>query len=786
MIVPHLPGFVSMFTFPTGYGYLAAALREAGHEVCGCNPNNDFTFPNPDEMVRLRVSRALSEYQPDLVCMGGLCTSYMFFRDTLRLLRDLAPHTPVVLGGGIVNHDAALVFQTLRPDFCVVGEAEDALVRLVETLEHRRPLADVPNIGYWQDGRACFTPVVHASRDINSLPFPDYSPFGADEMIERYSAAAPYFYRYTRVRPRLVTVVTARGCPFRCTFCIHGHGPHYRARTIDNCLEEIGLFYERTQFNVMLIVDELFAANKGRLKQFCERLIEARERRGWDFDWAFQTHARAALDGPTVKLAKKAGCFHFSYGFESASPSVLASMNKRSSPELVLNGIRAAAEAEVAFGGNLIFGDPAETLDTIRESLAFHDTHCRDAVIQFATVRPYPGSALFDRCLDTGLIADRLRYYETMDAMPLNMTSMSDEAWFGWCQTALASLWQYDWVKIAPATAIEPLTSLLPSAAHDSHMDHYWRVQGECPHCRHPLAFTEMVENFEQAAEETVWVLTGCARCNKRIKVTISADMARSVALGAWLDRLILPPDADDQPVTPDALAVEPLTADDRARFAAQWYQAEADPTRLAVVLRRARALKVPPPRRIDPRLLQQLEMEALATSISRSGIASLAIYGAGGNGRTLARALRRRGVGIELIADGNRALHGTTVEGVEVVPLARAVAGGTRAWAIGSSRSAGEILKIIRAQCHEQDPVVFSIVTRPLDWCRPSDWRDAEVLRDWRHLVRLRFLDALDGQRTWEALFLGVAFETVAFLGANRSVYRIGDAASLLSGVLE
>lgn len=787
MIVPNFPGFVSMFNFPAGFGYLAAALRRAGHEVYGCNPNNDTVLGDTPELIRAHVTRALAESTPHLVCIGGLCTDYPFLRNIIPMLRDLAPQARIVMGGGIINHDAHFIFSQLHPDFCLIGEAEETLCQLVADLERgASTLTDIPNLGYWKDNEPCFTQRDDACCDINSLAFPDYAPFGIDELIEHYSCAAPYFYRYTRLRPRLMTLVSARGCPFSCTFCVHGHGPRYRARSLDNTFEEIRQVYERTEFNILVIVDELFAVNKGRLRGFCERVIDARKRRGWDFDWAFQTHARAALDVETVKLAKEAGCFQFSYGFESASPRVLASMNKRTTPEDFLNGIRVADKARVAFGGNLIFGDPAETPETMAESLAFLNSYCQDIIVQFGRVRPYPGSALFDQCLSKGIIRNKVEFYELMDNMPLNMTAMPDEVWFDWAKRVLAPLTLSPFVKAVAASEVEPDLAVGDEAQPTRGQKGHWLIHAQCPHCGYGLVFREMVESFSRTVEEGASLLTMCAGCHKRLRVTISPELGCEGALRAWVGEILSRAEAKSHKPRISDIEVGPMSDDEKHALQSLWNEAEASPALLAAVIRSADALEVPQPDEIEEPLLQQFEMGALASQVAQSGIDEIAVYGAGVVGQVLVRALHRRGVRVSVLADGNPDLHGMVVEGIEVQPLARLVGNGNRRWAVGSRRSGAAIVALLRSAFEPHPVEVFSTVNRPAGWWVNSEWLESEALEEWRVRVRRLFSEALRTRRVWEAVFLGFAFRRVVLLGANRGVYRLQTRSSAHTTVVE
>lgn len=594
------PTFLSLTDFPTGFAYLAAALKSAGNEIYGLNLNNILGYQSAYEMISTEIRHKLREIEPELICLGGLCTDFTFLKDAMHIIRRLAPHIPIVCGGGIVTYDAEFIFKTLRPDFCIIGEGEEILVELVNTLKRSSYDYDrIANLGYWKDGRPVFTRQDFNYGDINLRKIPDYEPFGIDEMLDIFSIAARPLYRYTQQNPRPMSIVTARSCPFNCTFCVHQQGLPYRARTVDNIMQEIAVLYERYHFNILIILDELFAVNKQRLKEFCLSLLEARRTKKWDFDWLFQTHPSASLDVETLTLAKKAGCYFFSYGLESASPRVLKSMNKRSSVSKITEAIPIANEVGVGFGGNFIFGDVAETEETICETLDFFKRYCQDIHITLGSIQPYPGSQIFQHCLQCGIIRDKLEFYETIDEDVWNMTSMSDGVWFPWICLLIFFALSSPWVK---TTDVEWYEDELQTAEHPMvvySQKLICKIRVRCPYCGNITYYREIAKNFKggqgkdipcvgsksfllkikslfprkririvlrlflksplwyflhfrhrrmfKALKETMadkagegrFFVTGCPHCNKMIKVRLPVKDARS-KLGFMFKQLLL------------------------------------------------------------------------------------------------------------------------------------------------------------------------------------------------------------------------------------------------------
>jgi radical SAM superfamily enzyme YgiQ (UPF0313 family) len=520
------PTFLSNSDLPMGFPYLAAALKHAGHEVRGVNPNNAPGFASAIDMLKAKLAQAFDDYTPDLIGVGGLCTDYRFLTDAINLIRQRLPQVPIVCGGGIITNDAEFAFRTLKPDFCVVGEGEEILVQLTDALEGGQDWFDhIPNLGYWQNGKACFTPFNFDYGNLDERVFPDYEPFGLTEMLDTFSLATRQQYRYTRPDPRPMTIITARSCPFKCTFCVHQLGIKYRARSIENIISEIVQLYDRYHFNILLILDELFANNKRRFTDFCLALEHLRQKHNMDFDWQFQTHASAALGPEELNLAKRVGCTYFSYGIESASPRVLASMNKKTRPDQISGAIAIASQVGIGFGGNFIFGDPAETHETFFESMEFIFNHCMDIHTNFGIVCPYPGSKLFDYCREKSIIRDKQRFYESIDKYITNMTAMPDEFWSSWIVKFCGIINRLSFLEETTAFRFEN-ESLDPDNPMQGNGVFVWRIWAHCPHCHRDVQYRE---HFHLHLIETnkASFVTGCPSCHKRIRINVHADAGK-------------------------------------------------------------------------------------------------------------------------------------------------------------------------------------------------------------------------------------------------------------------
>lgn len=361
---------------------------------------------------------------------------------------------------------------------------------------------------------AKFTGTDYKYRSVDSLPFPDYEPFNIKEMLDEYSVATRHLYKYSRPDARPFNIVASRSCPFTCTFCVHNRrGIPYRARSIENVIEEIRVNYEKYHFNILIILDELFG-NKKRLIEFSNSVLEGVEKYGWDFDWIFQTHPNARFDLESLKLAKKAGCYLFSYGLESASPTVLKSMNKKMDISQVAGVIEMAEEAGVGFASNLIFGDIAETPDTIAESLAFWMKYGIRSDVFVGEVKPYPGSKLFDIATERGLIPDKKAYYENITNIKINMTTMSDEVYAALLKVAVFIDSQWFFIKNTNNTRYsrENTNGLYKTYTGRE----YYNIKTDCPYCGKEVNYRELMD------KPPFWLGTGCTNCHRKIKVEVA------------------------------------------------------------------------------------------------------------------------------------------------------------------------------------------------------------------------------------------------------------------------
>lgn len=416
LVMPDV-NFGGRYHIAPGIMYLSAYLKRQGFSVDTLNLNH---YP-PN-----KLSEVLAQKPYDLVATGGLFTYFAQFRHIIRTARRVSPRSRLILGGPIASADPEFALEALGPDFLVLGEGELPAAGLLRALSDGRTAEEVPGLAFRRAGRFFQTRPSETIPDLDSLPWPDYEGFEFDRFLDRSAFA----FDQSTVSPhpvRLVApIISGRGCSARCTFC-YRLMPSYRLRSIPEVIREIRHLKDRYAINEVLIWDDLFSSTPERLESFC------REVRPLGLVWGCQLRV-PVVNGPVLRLMKESGCTLISYGLESASPAVLRSMRKGIDVPRMEEALRLTKEAGLTIQGNFIFGDPAETPQTVEETLRFYRRHRQDFSnsIALGAIAPYPGTALYQDLKARGRMRNLQRFYETSfdeHGRAFNMTAMPD-AWF--------------------------------------------------------------------------------------------------------------------------------------------------------------------------------------------------------------------------------------------------------------------------------------------------------------------------------------------------------------------
>lgn len=404
------------YHLPVGIGYVSASLKRAGHDVVVLNPNHSV------ERFDVLVAREIEKHQPHVVFTGGMAFHLKQMQRVVALTRTLSPEAVIVLGGPLVTNQPQVAMTAVpEADFGVIGEGEHTTVELLAALETGNGFDKVKGIIYQAKGTQALrqTAPRPIEKNLDLLPWVDYEGLGLDVYASLHNPGECAPALVVDFETRVMPLITSRGCPYSCTFCCHEfEGRSYRARSLDDVFSEIKHNVERYAINALFIYDDLFCLQPERLKEFCARIAPLGLR------WECSLHA-GQVDAEILKLMKDSGCCCISVGVESMSPTILKSMNKQTTVEQLERVLSQIYDARIGVWANMIFGDPAETLGTVKETLEWFANNSQ-YIGRFAKMGYHPGSRIYDDAVKRGLIGDPVEYLLKEDC-ELNATTMTDE-----------------------------------------------------------------------------------------------------------------------------------------------------------------------------------------------------------------------------------------------------------------------------------------------------------------------------------------------------------------------
>lgn len=407
------------YNFPLGLAYISSTLKKANYSVDCLNLNH------LKGSVEELVTNALNKKKYDLVGSGGNAFLFSQLKTIVKTTHNHSSKPLFVMGGPIITSEPMLMFEALDTDFAVLGEGEETIKDLVNSIENKKPLLKVKGIIFKENGNSKMNEPREPIKDIEKIPYPDFDGIDFNLQLKNMHCNDNWNFQAFDF-PRTYPILASRGCPFNCSFC--WHDMRFRARSIKDVMKELRENVEKYNINNIMIYDDCFSANKDRLYEFCREIKKFSQELGRELKWHCQLIVNT-VDPEMLKTMREAGCEMISYGFESFSPTVLKSMRKPITPEKIDFAFKETLKARIGIQGNFIFGDIAETKQTAKETLDYWKKNAQ-AQISLGFVEPYPGSDIYKHCVKKGLIKDKIDFIENKmgsDAR-INMTdSMTDE-----------------------------------------------------------------------------------------------------------------------------------------------------------------------------------------------------------------------------------------------------------------------------------------------------------------------------------------------------------------------
>lgn len=360
--------------------YVAAALQYAGVE-CRVRdyPGKDLTWEHLKNDIR--------DFQPDGLILSITTPTLADDVKAAAIAKEIKPDIVTAAKGAHFNHlDRQALELYPQLDAVLRGEYE----KTARELASGAPWPEIHGIAYRDGAEYIRNPDRGFIQDIDNIPFP------ARGLIDN-----SIYIRPDTGEPQ-TTIVTSRGCPFPCVYCLAPKvsGVIIRTRSPQNVIAELKECVEKHGIRNFLFRSDLFTAKKKWVVELCQSIREE----GLDIEWSCNSRVDT-IEEDMLREMKQAGCWLIAFGVEHGDPKMLELMRKQLKYEKIEPAIRACRKVGIRSSVYFLIGLPWENRDTFEKTKSFARQLDPDFVEFFYTY-PFYGTEYYDIAVQEGLLQE--------------------------------------------------------------------------------------------------------------------------------------------------------------------------------------------------------------------------------------------------------------------------------------------------------------------------------------------------------------------------------------------
>ena len=357
---------------------LASFLRDQTDHVC------DILDAQLDNLSNEDMEQQIREFAPDVVGITCFTVQLVDVMHSIRASRRAGVQY-VVLGGPHINDFPKESLALEGVDAVVKGEGQQPLLELLSIWEKGEVAKGIKGVIAHADD-----PIpeedVYFSNDLDAYPI-------VDRTLVDYSR----YYDVMGEGGIFTTMVTSRGCPYRCTFC-NTPRHRYRVQSPERVCDEIESCI-KLGIREIYFVDDTFNITNQRVHDLCDEII----RRGLKFSWTVRFRVKG-VDRPLLLKMKEAGCSRIQLGVEQGTEEGLLRLKKDVTSKEIEQAFRLCREVGMNTVAYFMIGTPVErtrqdVLDTIEYSIRL-----KPDFVMYNILTPFPGTTLYDEGLRDGVL----------------------------------------------------------------------------------------------------------------------------------------------------------------------------------------------------------------------------------------------------------------------------------------------------------------------------------------------------------------------------------------------
>ncbi|MBL7169820.1 MAG: radical SAM protein [Candidatus Aenigmarchaeota archaeon] len=370
--------------YPYFLSYSCGVLEQSGFKV----KLLDSIAKNLSHEETLKI---IKKFNPSLVVIDTSTPSIINDVDFASRIKDELKNVHINLVG---THPTYLPKETLKMsdkiDSVCIWEYDYIVRDLALALEKKKNLESVDGLCFRKGKKIIRNKPRPLIKNLDELPF-------ISQVYKKHLDVKDYFY--ASVEYPQVTILTARGCLYNCTFCNSPFKGSYRPRTVKNVVEEFEFIQnELPEVREVMVEDETFPAVKSRTIKLCNEMIKRKNSLKWS------CNARVDTDYETLKKMKEAGCRLLCVGFESPTQGVLDSIRKGTTKNTQIEFMENCNKLGLLVNGCFMLGLPGDTKETIKRTIEFAKLLNPDTA-QFYPLMVYPGLAAYEWVNQKGYLA---------------------------------------------------------------------------------------------------------------------------------------------------------------------------------------------------------------------------------------------------------------------------------------------------------------------------------------------------------------------------------------------
>ena len=413
LIKPRFLGLeFQVVTQPMGLMYIGATLKKSGHEPKIHDCGSDYK----DLHI---LKRTIIDWKPDFIGISIIITELELTRKIMEIIREIMPEVSVTFGGPWPSANPDESIKTFGADFVVIGEGELVFPQLIDAINKGLPTESIPGTASMVNGNVKINPGRYLTEDeLNALPFPAW-----DLLDDKLYANNPSFA--TVGCRSYMSVVTSRGCPYRCAYCHRTMGKVFRKRSADSVLAEMEELRFKYGFKEFEILDDCFNLDRERM----HAILKGIKNKPGKIKLHFPNGIRADMIEPEdMALFKQAGTVSACFAIETSSPRLQKMIRKNLNIEKATRAINASVKAGIYTIGFFMLGFPTETYKESSDTVDFASSSPLHRAM-FMLVTPFAGTELAEIVSDSIKKKEGFRNprYVNYFTNVLNISAMSDD-----------------------------------------------------------------------------------------------------------------------------------------------------------------------------------------------------------------------------------------------------------------------------------------------------------------------------------------------------------------------